>query len=640
MEYIKKDKFKLLNHIQFLRGISVLLVFFYHLKLEYFNLGFLGVDIFFVISGFVITSIIHNEFEKTKKINFLNFYKKRFKRIYPVLIFIISMIMILVVFFQPLDLFLNNLKVYFFSLFGVSNFYYYFSKKDYFDTVFDDPLAHTWSLGVEEQFYIIFPLFLFYLLKYNTLIKNIYFLIFLIFIGYGFTNYFQEDIKLTFYHPLLRFWEFLFGTLTFFLSKKFKFRDNYLSIFVFFLLIFLIIFFKNISLPNIIMITCVLSSIFILIYKKNENKLYNLIVENKFLVFLGNISYSFYLWHLPIIYFYDLYFLNSLIRVPLLFLIISILSFFSYRFIESRYRYSTINLNFKNSILITSSLLIILLINIIAFKDSYNNSFKDKFKTAIYNLNYLENKLNYTDRVVFYKINLNGNEIYRFCTQSVKNYKLNKDDLRINCLKKAETNKRIFYIEGNSHTANFIPMFNDISINDNIYFNHKSDYLVDTNFKLINELQNSYKEVVYTTNISDEKSLISLLDLQKKFDKKIKILILGNVPNIYNKIEPLKCLIKNVNCEYDSIKDLKERKIYNLNKKIIDLTNNNQNISFFDPYKLICPVRICKVFEKEINLITHRDTSHLTIEGSLLMNNGFIEFYNKTYNPEILKLKK
>ncbi len=183
-------------------------------------------------------------------------------------------------------------------------------------------------------------------------------------------------------------------------------------------------------------------------------------------------------------------------------------------------------------------------------------------------------------------------------------------------------------------------MFNDISINDNIYFNHKSDYLVDTNFKLINELQNSYKEVVYTTNISDEKSLISLLDLQKKFDKKIKILILGNVPNIYNKIEPLKCLIKNVNCEYDSIKDLKERKIYNLNKKIIDLTNNNQNISFFDPYKLICPVRICKVFEKEINLITHRDTSHLTIEGSLLMNNGFIEFYNKTYNPEILKLKK
>ena len=633
MKYIKKDKLRLLNHIQFLRGISVLLVFFYHLKLKYFDFGFLGVDIFFVISGFVITSIIYNEYEKTGKIDFLNFYKKRFKRIYPVLLFIISFIIVLVIFFQPLDLFLNNLKVYFFSLFGVSNFYYYFSKKDYFDTVFEDPFAHTWSLGVEEQFYIIFPLFLLYLLKYNTYTRNINFLIFLIFIGYVLTNYFQDDIKLIFYQPLFRFWEFLFGTFTFFLSKKFKFKNNYLSILVFFILIFLIVFSKNIALPNIILITCFLSSIFILIYKQGESKLYNLVIENKFLIFLGNISYSFYLWHLPIIYFYDLYFLESLIRVPLLFLIILLLSVFTYRFIENRYRYSIINLNFRNVTLIISSLSIILLINIIAFKDGYDNSFKEKFKTAVYKLNYLENKINYTERVVFYKINLNGNEIYRYCTQSKENYKLNKDNLRINCLKEGTTNKRIFYIEGNSHTANFIPMFNDITLNDNIYYNHKSDYLVNTNFKLVNDLQESYKEVVYTTNISDENSLISLLNLQNKFDKKIKILILGNVPNIDDKIEPLKCLIKSMNCEYDSFKDLDKRNIKNLNKKIEELIENNLNIDFFNPYNLICPSRICKVFDKEIDLITHRDTSHLTVEGSLLMNNGFMKFYDKIYNP-------
>ena len=78
---------KILNHIQSLRGISVLLVFFYHLKLKYFNYGYLGVDIFFVISGFVITLMIYQEIEKTNKFNFYNFYKKRFKRIYPVLFF-------------------------------------------------------------------------------------------------------------------------------------------------------------------------------------------------------------------------------------------------------------------------------------------------------------------------------------------------------------------------------------------------------------------------------------------------------------------------------------------------------------------------------------------------------------------------
>ena len=152
-------KNKLLNHIQFLRAISVLMVFFYHLKLNYFENGFLGVDIFFVISVYVITARIFNEYKSNNKFNFLNFYLKRLKRIYPVLIFILSTIFILIIFFQPLDLFLNYPKIYLFSLFGISNFYYLFSEKDYFDTVFDDPFAHTWSLGIEEQFYIIFPIF-------------------------------------------------------------------------------------------------------------------------------------------------------------------------------------------------------------------------------------------------------------------------------------------------------------------------------------------------------------------------------------------------------------------------------------------------------------------------------------------------
>jgi len=76
-------KNKLLNHIQFLRAISVLMVFFYHLKLNYFENSFLGVDIFFVISRYVIIAIIFNEYKSNDKFNFLNFYLKRLKRIYP-----------------------------------------------------------------------------------------------------------------------------------------------------------------------------------------------------------------------------------------------------------------------------------------------------------------------------------------------------------------------------------------------------------------------------------------------------------------------------------------------------------------------------------------------------------------------------
>ena len=624
---------KILNHIQFLRGISVLLVFFYHLKFEFFDYGFLGVDIFFVISGFVITSIIYHEIETTKKFNFYNFYIKRFKRIYPVLFFILTISFFLIIFFQPLDLFLNNLRVYFLSLFGISNLYFLFLKKDYFDTVFDDPFAHTWSLGVEEQFYIVFPLLLFCLLKYNNYFKNIFSLILLITIGISFTYLFKDNIKLIFYSPVFRFWEFLIGTLTYFLTKKIKFKNNYFSLLIIFILIFFIIIPKNISLPSITLVTCLLTSFFILIYQKNEIKIINYIIENKFLIFLGNISYSFYLWHLPIIYFYDLYFLNSILRVPLLFFIILMLSFLSFEFIENRFRYLKININFnfKNISFVIIGLLLISIINIIAFKDSLNNSLKYKLKSLVYNLNYLENKINYTDRVVFYKFNLDGNEIYRFCTETYNAYRLDLNNLRINCLKKGKKNNRIFYIEGNSHTANFIPMFNEININDSIYYNHKSNPLENIDFNLINNLNKNYEEVIYTVNISNEKYLDRLIDIQKKFHKNIKILILGTVPNVDQNIKPLKCLIKNINCKYDTFKDLNKRNLEFLNLKIERLINNNNNFNYFDPYNVICPSRICKVFDKKINLITHRDDSHLTIEGSLLMKEEFLRFYNKTY---------
>lgn len=638
MKVIFKNNQKILNHIQFLRAISVIIVFFYHLNLRYFEYGFLGVDIFFVISGFVITSIIYQEIKITKKFNFYNFYTRRFKRIYPVLFFILTISLFLIIFFQPLDLFLGNLKVYFLSLLGISNFYYLFYKKDYFDNVFDDPFAHTWSLGVEEQFYVIFPLLLFCILRSNKYLKNILILSLLTFIGISFSIIFAENIKLIFYSPLLRFWEFLIGVLTFFLIKKIKFKYNYLSLSALLLLFFFILIPKNISLPNTILITCILTSIFILFYEKNENKLFNYIIENKPTIFLGNVSYSFYLWHLPVIYFYDLYFLQSLLRIPLLFFIIILLSFFSFTFIENRFRYSKINVSFNFTIIIlgTTLLSIISIISIFAFKDSYNNYIKYKFKNFIYDLNYLENKINYSDRVVFYKININGNEIYRFCTETPPSSEinnLNSDNLRINCLKKGKNTNRIFFIEGDSHTANFIPMFNKININDSIYFNHKTNLFENDSFDydLINRLEKNYNEVVYATNISNEKSLYRLIEIQKKLDKKIKILILGTVPYVNSNTNPLKCFIKNIDCEYDTSKDLNKRNLKSLNLKINELINNNLNFKHFNPYNLICPRRICKVFDKEKNLITHRDEIHLTIEGSYLMSEGFMKFYVKTF---------
>ena len=120
------QKSKLIEYIQYLRAIAVIFVFFYHLEISFFENGFLGVDIFFVISGFVITQMLLDDYYLNLKFDLYNFYIKRFKRIYPVLLFFLIVALLIVILLSPLDLFLGRFHVIFFSLFGLSNFYYMF----------------------------------------------------------------------------------------------------------------------------------------------------------------------------------------------------------------------------------------------------------------------------------------------------------------------------------------------------------------------------------------------------------------------------------------------------------------------------------------------------------------------------------
>ena len=623
---------KILNHIQFLRGLSVLLVFCYHLELYNFKYGFLGVDIFFVISGYVITSRIFAEYQIKKKFNFANFYLRRVKRIYPVLVFVLTITLFFIIFFQPLDLFLDNFKVYFFSIIGFSNFFYLFSKKDYFDTVFNDPLAHTWSLGIEEQFYFIFPIFFIFILSYLKSIQNILSLvIFFIVLGIIATFIFQFNQKLIFYSPIFRFWEFLIGTFTFLASTKIRFKNNLISILALFFLIILIIFVVQLNYLFLILISTILSAVFILMFENSKNQISNFIIENKFFVFFGNISYSFYLWHLPIIYFYDLYFIENILRVPFISLVTIGLSVFSFYFVEKRFRYKSIlgQKNQKKTVIILLCFFCIFsFIFFISLKNSFNNQLKKGFKTVLYNLNFLENKLNFTERTVFYKIKIGDHEIYRFCTENIQSPELDRDNLRVKCLKKQGKKDRIFFVEGNSHTANFIPMFNSLKTDDVIYFNHVSSPLFkDINFELINNLTKSYKQVIYSTNINTIQSLNLFDSLTNKFNKNVKILILGPIPHLKKNINPLECFIKNIDCIYKKKDDFSLRNLDNLLKNINKITENNKNVLFFNPYESICQTNTCYAFNKKKNLLTHRDDSHLTIEGSLLMKNDFNKFY-------------
>ena len=636
-------------NIQFLRAISVLLVFLYHLKIDMFKFGYIGVDIFFVISGFVISSRIYSELIEKKSIDLFSFYKKRFKRIFPVLIFILSFVFLFIIFFQPLDLLIENAYVFFFTIFGAANLYYLFSSKDYFDNIFEDVFGHTWSLGVEEQFYLIFPFLLLFIYKFLKGNKEfIKILSSLIIIGIFITVYFSENNQLIFYSPIFRFWELLLGSLVYILSLNFKIKNFKISLLAFIFLFSVSL--NNSYMTNIsaVVFSSLLASFFIFFYAKN-NRL-NFFFENSSLIFLGNISYSFYLWHLPVIYFFDLYFIESFFRIPFIFIVTFLLSIFTYFYIEKKFRYK----EFKNISLKIITLFLISFIGIIyltfyfSTQSSHKNDYKKKLKNIIYNINFLENSYGYSDRTNFYKISLNDKEVYKYCAETKKVYKLTLANLREDCLKKGKFNKRIFFIIGNSHTVNYIPAIDSVKMEkgDSIYFEHKAwtfelydglgESTLDSNLiKKINELDNHYNEVVFVTNI-EPYNIDFLEDINLVLDKDIKILILSTIPNTDSNLNSLKCYIKRIDCKYLKSNDYKKRNLdfyFQKIRTIID-KNNQGRFLLYNSYDVICPNEICYSYNSNEDFLTHINDSHLTIEGSQSIKHDFLKFYKENLRYE------
>ena len=155
---MSNNKSKYLPSIDSLRALAVLAVIIYHVDVNYLPGGFLGVDLFFVLSGYLISSLIIKEYRKTGSLNLYNFYIRRARRLLPVVYFMITVGLVVMVLFNEVLLRKSHLDAIFGYIYS-SNWWYIFHKLDYFDSFgAQSPFKHLWSLAIEEQFYMIFPL--------------------------------------------------------------------------------------------------------------------------------------------------------------------------------------------------------------------------------------------------------------------------------------------------------------------------------------------------------------------------------------------------------------------------------------------------------------------------------------------------
>ena len=347
-----------------LRAIAVISVIIYHLNENWLPGGFLGVDIFFVISGFLITGIIITEIQQNS-FSFKQFYTRRIKRIYPAFITVMALVSFIASAIFIYNDFNKLRKTIELAIALLSNFYLGLTQ-GYFDlSANENPALHIWSLAVEEQYYLIFPLILILAYKKFREIKVLFIItliLFFILLSTSFipTSFYKEVLHQPniYYLSNLRFPELLVGSLLaiYHCSNKIQLSTQVSNILAILstLLLFSCLFIMNNDIAFIPGITLIPPCIFtaLIIHNTSQNNIIKLCLSNKAIVFIGKISYSLYLYHW--IFIALAYYITGekqinnqpIVIVTVLTIIFSVLSYY---LIEQPIRKS--KLNFKQSFL-------------------------------------------------------------------------------------------------------------------------------------------------------------------------------------------------------------------------------------------------------------------------------------------------
>jgi peptidoglycan/LPS O-acetylase OafA/YrhL len=588
---------KINSNIQFLRGASVLMVFFFHFNQYFFNTFFVGVDIFFLVSGYVITNSVFNK----KKFSITNYFLKRIKRIYPNLIFIILFFFIIFNFFYKNYVYdyTTNFFSVIFTLAGVSNLYYSLDPNLFYFNKEIRWLLHTWSLSIELQFYLLFGLIAFLSFKLKQCdIKKFNFFKFLIVLFFliSIFLFFFTDIKFVsdYYSFPARIWEFILGSSLYFINQKKKI--NFIRIFVLFIIIlsFLNIFYLDYKL---IVIFTLISIFGILHYSKEHN----VNSVTKIIVYFGKISYSFYLWHLIIISFLKNYFELEVLNFVIIFFLTTIFSHFSYNFIELKFNKKLYyDYWFEKKIKFFSFIITFLIIYFSVFNSNYYKDFFNKLNKISINL------FKYTEKNQ-YKYPSQDNNMYStlsydFCEEDYEDFSWSS---KVNCIKKDKSDTIIF-VFGNSYGEHLVPglyyLQNTnlvISRFDNIYLNNQrhSELKLGVLISKYKKITQKFKKKIVLISLNERNYSIKKIKniILKINDENTKIILLYPHPSIDEIINDE--LFSNYEIE-------KKKNILKLEKV--------RNIKIFDTFDFLCE----ECNEKDYSKL-FIDGAHLSLTGSL-----------------------
>jgi peptidoglycan/LPS O-acetylase OafA/YrhL len=602
-----------------LRAIAVLSVIIFHMGLGLPG-GFVGVDIFLVISGYLITSLIVNQIQNGT-FRYHKFLESRARRLAPALL----VVLILTTLLAWIILLPVQLQEYSRSLRSVLGFYsnvFFYNNLGYFDlAAAKQPLLHAWSLSLEEQFYFVFPVALLIISRFMVKSRlHILLVILLVSSGLSFVlNIWGVNNAPNAIYYLLPFrvWELLVGSIVAVILKKSILATNsklgnVLSVFgLLCIALSFLILNRNLPFPGVGALLPVLGTGLVLLYTSNGSRVY-LFLSNRILVQIGLISYPLYLWHQPLIVFGRELGIDFSKTLPAImcFLIVFTLSWLTYKFVELPIRRFKV-LSRRNFMIVCAFMSFVLLTLSIqiesknGFPGRYENRFTgDAGHIAFHEL--LDN--NFFDcepraiaiQALYWKNFLRCKQTKNGIPEIVLLGDSHAEHLFLG-LAEAMPNRNIaFYIKGERPFTS-VPQFEEI-------FNE----LLNNNVR-----QTVLYSYAFTSRSGNDRNLEYQLESTISELKKSKkdVYIIGDIPSF--PFDPATCKYKGffINYEAKCTIDVKGyRSGIQATEIILKNVSQRMDIPYIQIDNFLCGDNVCSMVRNKHLL--YRDTNHLNIVGS------------------------